>query len=169
MNAISTGCRVRLPLGRAHPVLESARKRVGKFRTLLERELEETGGTVGAREACYVHSACTHAMLIELWTRRLRSKMDELTTEQLINISSVISREVDRRDAAVEKLGLDRREVDPFAGLYGPVVPLLPGNGSEVEGNGQEATAGHGGDAAGDSGDGPASEGKRGRQERAGS
>ena len=81
MNAIKTGCYVRLPLGRAHPKLEPARKRVSNFRRLLEQALVEAGGRLGPREACSIHAACTHAMIIELWTRRLRVEYDRMSSQ----------------------------------------------------------------------------------------
>lgn len=142
LNALQNGTRCRLSLGRMHPVLEPARKRVGRFRKWLEDAVEANGGSIGPQEACYIHAACVHQMLVELWVRRLRVDLEKLTNDLLIKASDVISREVDRRNTAVEKLKVPKPDDDELGQLFGPHPGVLAVAAEEGNGNGHDDASG---------------------------
>jgi hypothetical protein len=136
-NALRHGACCRLPLGRAHPMLEPARKRVAKFRALIEAECVETRGEIRTPDACSIHAACTHQMLIELWSRRLKRDLDALPLEQLLAISATISREVDRRDAAIARLGIGKATAATTLGAY---TDYLRGESTMADAESSEST-----------------------------
>lgn len=97
---------------------QSIRKQAESLRRVLEKAVAEHRGTVRTTDALIIHSAVTHQILMAIWQRRIRDEWDELTTEQQLNVTQMISRETDKRDAAVGKLGLDKAQTQSIKTLY---------------------------------------------------
>jgi hypothetical protein len=150
-NALKDGAYSRIPVSRLPPSLAAVRKRVYAMRSVLEKVLMEQSGSITPLQACYLHSALSHECIAAIWERRVRVGYEaaapgEMDSAQLAEATDRISRERDRRDSALAKLGLDK-PVDPFASLYATPWPALAveGDGSEV--GGANSPAAPGGDA----------------------
>lgn len=83
----------------------------------LRREIEDTLGTTSILQAALIQSAMRHekrALLCERW---LRIHGDELPLAERLSLLSAASTATDSRDKCLDRLGLDRRELDPWANL----------------------------------------------------
>jgi len=126
INSVKDGAYSRVPLSRMHPALEPVRRRVFRLRLALEGALVDGGGSISPLQACYLQTALTHEGIAQIWERRIRASFDEMNADQLAIATDRISRERDRRDAALAKLGLDRDQTeDIFDALYRDPPPAL--------------------------------------------
>lgn len=107
-NALKHGAYCRVALGRMHPVLEPIRRKVFRLRQAFEEALVDTHDEISPTMAGRLHSAMVHETLALVWEKRLRDEYASMTIEQLAVATDRISRERDRRDQALEKLGLEQ-------------------------------------------------------------
>ena len=89
----------RLPKGEA-----SIERAVRKLRSMLESVVADQCGHVGVVHALAINSLCRHESIIRRWYRRQRDA--ELSFDQQISVDEIVSRELERRDAAYKRLGL---------------------------------------------------------------
>lgn len=106
-NALKHGAYCRVALGRMHPVLEPIRRKVFRLRQAFEAALVDNHDEISPLQAAHLHTAMVHETLALVWEKRLRDEYASMTVEQLAVATDRISRERDRRDAALDKLGLE--------------------------------------------------------------
>jgi hypothetical protein len=113
-----------------HPVLEPIRRKVFRLRQAFEQALVDAHDQIGPTMAARLHSAMVHEQLAQIWEKRLRDEYASMTVEQLAVATDRISRERDRRDAALEKLGLEQaaREQAAYTTIDGRSLSELLGS-----------------------------------------
>jgi hypothetical protein len=107
-NALKHGGYCRVALGRMHPQLEPIRRKVFRLRQAFEAALVDNHDEISPLQAAHLHTAMVHETLAQVWERRVRDEYAAMTVEQLAVATDRISRERDRRDAALDKLGLEQ-------------------------------------------------------------
>jgi len=123
-NALKHGAYCRVSLGRMHPALEPIRRKVFRLRQAFEQALVVKHGSIEPLHAVHLHSAMCHETLAQIWERRVKAGYEDMTTEQLAIATDRISRERDRRDASLDKLGLKMAQAGSVWDLP-PDSPLL--------------------------------------------
>ncbi len=82
------------------------KRQIDRLRDVLASELERRGVEVGIAEACLLQSVCRHERHAQLVQRWLRQRGDDLDDDLKLRFSKEVCEASDRRDRALEKLGL---------------------------------------------------------------
>lgn len=150
-NALKHGAYCRVALGRMHPALEPIRRKVFRLRQAFEAALVDIHDEITPLQAARLNSAAVHEQLALIWEKRLRDEYATMTVEQLAIATDRISRERDRRDAALEKLGLEHaaREQAAYTTLDGRTLSELlagPSSREQAQSEPTEPQEGSGGE-----------------------
>jgi hypothetical protein len=134
----------RQPLAALPRKAEYLRKKTARFRALLEKATRDKHGSISVAHAMAIQNASTHFALAEIWQRRLRLDHDTMDHATLADTSDRVSREIDRRDQAIARLGLDGAPPSIASLLFGAgrSQPSVMPNGS-----GAQSTSTNAGDA----------------------
>ncbi|MGE0537257.1 MAG: hypothetical protein AB7O68_19955 [Pirellulales bacterium] len=108
----------RQPLAALPRKFDYLRKKVARFRAELESAVVAAHGSINRSHAAAIQSAAMHHGLSELWARRLRDEPD-MAHAALVEATDRISRELDRRDAAIARLGIDQPAKPDYGALFG--------------------------------------------------
>lgn len=114
----TTGRRYRIALGKLPDKLWRVSVQVRQYRTELEDAVTEVHGQVSVYHAHAIDTAAQAEQHCGLCRWILREKLAELTPDQILHCSREILLAKQRRDAAVERLGINGRGADIIATLY---------------------------------------------------
>lgn len=112
------------------------------FRRALEDATVEVHGGISIPMAAAINTACraeTHAQLCARWLRREETNLD---ANQRLSYSAAIVKASEARDKAIDRLGIDKRQHDPWSQLGNvlnapSVTPTAP-NAAEPQPGAQE-------------------------------
>jgi hypothetical protein len=112
------GAYCRQPLAALPRKAEYLRKKAARFRSTLEQATRAKHGSISVGHAMAIQAATMHFALSELWMRRLRTQHDSMDHAALADTSDRVSRELDRRDAAIARLGIDQDQKPDLGAMF---------------------------------------------------
>lgn len=129
----------RLALDKLPAKYDHIRKAVSRYRSELEDAVTGRFGSISAARATLIQGACRHECLARLWAARIRDNWDKMSDSQRNDASDRLSRETDRRDAAVKSLELDQQPKVGDVSLT-QVNVYMPANSRETAPDAIDAT-----------------------------
>lgn len=109
----------RLTLGTMPAELRVPCRRATQYRTELENQLIQVKGEVSFTDAHLVDEAATAEVHAAVCRWLLRERIKDMSSQDIQKCSESLMKAKDKRNRAVEKLGLDKPKEDVIDVLYG--------------------------------------------------
>jgi hypothetical protein len=124
-NSVRHGARViRLTVGNLPPKLQRVQRYIRGYRETLEEAVVRARGSVGDMQAHWIDAACEHEKHRQVLRWLLRQKLDDPKFDVARNMDAQ-AEAADKRNRAVERLGLDRPPENPWDAID------VPSNGAD--------------------------------------
>ena len=127
-NALRSGQRVRfgLMIGGGPKATRYVTAKLCKFREALEQAVVSVHGEVSLLHAAAISTALRWERAAALSTKWFREQGDKMDVLDRVALQKAIAEASERRDKAIERLKIERKEADLWASIYAAPLPATP-------------------------------------------